>query len=169
MPAFDMIVAAANNGVIGHNGDMPWHVPEDLKHFKKTTQGHPVLMGRKTWESLPFKPLPKRLNLIMSRELVLDDVSGAAVVESIDDARQSLQRLVPEADTCFIMGGATLYDVFYEEARYVWLTRLDIAPEGDTYFTLPETRDFVLEFKEAPQISVSGVRFQIEKWHNPKA
>ena len=103
MTTLHLIVARARNGVIGKNNQLPWHLPEDLKHFKRTTLGKPVIMGRKTWESLP-KALPGRLNVVITRQA--DYVAeGATVVASIDEALE----VVKENEHAFIMGGAEIY------------------------------------------------------------
>lgn len=166
MLPLDMIVAVAQNGVIGLDGDMPWHVPEDLKHFKATTQGSPVLMGRRTWESLPRRPLPNRVNLVMTRDADLS-AEGAIIVHDLADVSQALTTHAPDALNCFVMGGATLYKALYDQARYLWLTRLEITPEGDTWFDLPEHKGFELVSRGPVQHSVSGVSFTIEQWQNP--
>lgn len=161
--AFDMIVAVARNGVIGFNGDMPWHVPEDLKHFKQVTQGHPVIMGRKTWDSLPFRPLPKRTNVVMTRDPHWS-ADGAVTAQTVDQVTMRLQDMCPEASTAYVMGGATLYDLFYPYARHIWVTRLNIEPEGDTWFQLPEDSGFVLLESRNTVTSISGIQYTIEKW-----
>ena len=103
MTTLHLIVARARNGVIGKNNQLPWHLPDDLKHFKRTTLGKPVIMGRKTWESLP-KALPGRLNVVITRQA--DYVAeGATVVASIDEALE----VVKENEHAFIMGGAEIY------------------------------------------------------------
>lgn len=134
------IAAMASNRVIGRDGHLPWHLPEDLKFFKETTLGHPILMGRKTWESLG-RPLPKRRNLVLSRSL---DPAAAAGAEILRDPEQ-LESLGLEG-TVFVIGGAEIYRLLMPRTSEILLTVLDQESEGDTVFPLFES-----EF-EAPEI-----------------
>src|SRR5665647_2840073 len=101
-----LIFARAANGVIGVNGKLPWHLPEDMVHFKRTTLGSPVIMGRKTWDSLPpkFRPLPGRLNIVVTRQPDWHSV-GALAAHSLPDA---MRRCPPDSDA-WVIGGAELY------------------------------------------------------------
>ena len=105
-----LIYARAANGVIGLNNQMPWHLPEDLAHFKRTTLGSPVLMGRKTWESIPakFRPLPGRANLILTRQ---KDwlAEGAHVVHSLEEGLILALTHCPDDKDLWVMGGADIY------------------------------------------------------------
>jgi dihydrofolate reductase len=103
-----LIYARAANGVIGANGTMPWHLPEDLAHFKALTQGHPVIMGRKTWDSLParFRPLPGRTNIVVTRQADWH-ADGAQRAASLDEALSLAEQ--SGAATAWIMGGAQIY------------------------------------------------------------
>lgn len=132
------IAAMASNRVIGRDGQLPWHLPEDLKFFKETTTGHPILMGRKTWESLG-RPLPKRRNLVLSR--TLDSASGAEILR--DPAE--LDALGLEG-TVYVIGGAEIYRLLLPRTSEILLTVLDQPAEGDTVFP-----PFESEF-EAPEI-----------------
>ena len=125
-----MIAAMGKNRVIGKNNDMPWHLPADLQHFKKTTLGCPIIMGRKTYDSIG-RPLPGRLNIILSRnvDLVID---GCTVVNSLEDAMALAEKT--GASEIFITGGAHLYNKFLENADRLYLTLIDEEFEGDTYF-----------------------------------
>ena len=124
-----IIAALAENNVIGKDNDLIWHLSEDLKHFKKLTSGHPVIMGRKTYESLPFKPLPKRKNIILSsqKKLIFE---GATTVNSIEDALKECEN----EDEIFICGGAEIYESFLPYADKMYLTRVHKSFEGDTFF-----------------------------------
>lgn len=124
-----LIIAVARNGVIGKGGALPWHVPEDLKHFKKATEGHAVIMGRKTHDSIG-RPLPKRRNIVVSgkpRSEFPGCESATTLEEAIDLAR--------ETDPCpFVIGGASLYERALPLATEIYLTMIDEEIEGDTYF-----------------------------------
>ena len=162
-----MIVAVARNGAIGLNGGMPWHVPEDAKHFKAVTEGYPVIMGRKTWESLPVRPLPSRLNIVVSRQQ--DYVAnGATLIHDYSELQPQIQAMAPDIQTAFIIGGTTIYQKFYNQCRYIWITRLDINPIGDTYFPLPEDRGFIMVMQTEPATSKSDISYVFEKWLNPE-
>lgn len=130
-PAITLIVARARNGVIGHRGGLPWRLPEDLAHFKRATLGHPVVMGRKTWESIIArngKPLPGRRNLVVSREAGLA-VPGAEVFDSL----QAALAACAEAPQVFVIGGAQLYAAALPLAQRVLLTELDADFAGDAF------------------------------------
>lgn len=124
------VVAAANNNVIGKDNRLLWNLPNDMKFFKNVTWGMPVIMGRKTFESLG-KPLPGRKNIILSRQPGLR-IEGAVVVKSIEDATF----LVKEMDVkeMMVIGGGEIFKMLFEKARRIYLTRVDASPEGDTYF-----------------------------------
>ena len=126
-----LIYARAANGVIGHNGTIPWHLPEDLAHFKALTQGHPVIMGRKTWESLPprFRPLPGRRNIVITRQTDYA-APGAEVAGSLENA---LQR-ASTAAVAFIIGGEQIYTQAMAVADRLEITEVDQEPEGDARF-----------------------------------
>ncbi|MGB5286750.1 MAG: dihydrofolate reductase [Polyangiales bacterium] len=124
-----LIVAVARNGVIGKDGGLPWHLSEDLKHFKKTTSGHAIIMGRKTYDSIG-RPLPKRRNIVVTRQADAQ-FPGCERVESID-AAIALGRT---SDPCpFIIGGASLYEAALPIATELHVTTIDEDVEGDTYF-----------------------------------
>lgn len=128
------MVAVAKNGVIGRDGDLPWRIPSDLKRFKATTLGKPVIMGRKTWESLPRKPLPSRPNIIVSK--TMGAASGAQVVSSVEAALDSAAAAAAECgagEVCLI-GGARLYTDMLPLVDRIHLTEVDLEPEGDAYF-----------------------------------
>jgi dihydrofolate reductase len=123
-----LIVARARNGTIGRDNAMPWHLPADLAHFKRTTLGRPVIMGRRTWESIG-RALPGRRNIVVSRSPSFR-ASGAEVVGSLADA----WRAVSGSDEAFVIGGAQLYAEALADADRIYLT--DIAGDvgGDTFF-----------------------------------
>ena len=129
-PLLTLIAAVARNGVIGRDNQLPWHLPEDLKRFKTLTLGHPVVMGRKTWESLPekFRPLPGRRNIVVSRNPDYR-APGAVVVASVAAALAAA-----EAAEVFVIGGAALYAEALPAARRLQLTEIDADIQGDAHF-----------------------------------
>ncbi|OGT42395.1 MAG: hypothetical protein A3F13_03365 [Gammaproteobacteria bacterium RIFCSPHIGHO2_12_FULL_40_19] len=127
-----LIVAKSKNNVIGKNNQMPWHLPADLKHFKQITMGKPIIMGRKTFDSIG-KPLPGRRNMIISRDTKLS-IAGCDVFHGIDDALKAVKN-EPEV---MIIGGANLYEQTLARAHCIYLTLIDAEFEGDTFFLAPE-------------------------------
>jgi dihydrofolate reductase len=125
-----LIVAMADNGVIGSNGAMPWHIPEDLRRFKALTLGKPCIMGRKTWDSLPRKPLPGRSNIVVTRDTGFR-AEGARVTHSLDDA----MACAGDAPEIMIIGGAELFRQALPMARRIELTEVHTAIAGDA--TMP--------------------------------
>ena len=122
-----LIVAMAKNRVIGNNNQMPWHLPADFAYFKKITIGHPVIMGRKTFESIG-RPLPARQNIIVSRNAAFH-AQGVEVVDALDAAINACR-----GEDAFIIGGATLYAEALQRADRIYLTEVDASPNGDTLF-----------------------------------
>jgi len=123
-----MIVAMAEQRVIGLDNDMPWHLPADLQHFKKVTLGKPVIMGRKTYDSIG-RALPGRLNIVISRDPELS-IEGVCCVTSIEQALTAAK----DVDEVMIIGGASIYQHFLEVANRLYLTFIDLQVTGDTYF-----------------------------------
>ncbi len=126
-----LIVAAAENHVIGRDGDLPWHLPADLRYFKNTTMGHPVIMGRRTWESFDGG-LPGRRCIVLSRNPQLE-LEGAATAGSLEEAIQ----MAGEAEEIFIAGGGEIYRIAMEQelADRILLTRIHATVEGDATFS----------------------------------
>lgn len=125
-----LVVAAARNGVIGREGGLPWRISSDMKLFKAITMGKPVIMGRKTWESLPKKPLPGRTNIVITRALGFH-APGAQVVASAEAALELARNEKP--DEIAIIGGGEIYRLFLPQADRVYLTEVDLDVAGDTY------------------------------------
>jgi len=132
MTRIALVVAVAKNGVIGRDGDLPWRLKTDLQLFKKNTLGKPVIMGRKTWESLPFRPLPKRPNIVVTRTPGYQ-AEGAIVVGDLDAAFGAAHRLAEDAgvDEVCVIGGAQIYAETRKVADRIYLTEVDAEPDGD--------------------------------------
>lgn len=152
-----LILARSENGVIGKDGGLPWHIPEDLKHFKRNTIGHAIIMGRKTYESIG-RPLPKRRNIVVTSNRALA-IEGCDVVHSLDEA-VALART--EDDEPRIVGGATLYIAALPIATRIYLTDVLRTVEGDTFF--PELGD---EWREVERTEGDGVVFRTMDRVNP--
>ena len=129
-----LIAALAENRVIGRDNQLPWHLPADLKHFKAKTLGKPIIMGRKTWDSLG-RPLPGRLNLVVSRQAGLQ-LEGAEVFATLDAARERAEAWAREqgVEEVMLIGGAQLYEQALPIADRLYLTRVALQPEGDAWF-----------------------------------
>jgi dihydrofolate reductase len=124
-----LVVAAAKNGVIGRDGALPWRIPSDLKRFKSVTMGKPIIMGRKTWDSLPKKPLPGRLNIVLTRQAGFT-AAGAVVAPD----REAALLAAGDADEICVIGGGEIYESFLPIASRIYLSEVDAMVEGDTYF-----------------------------------
>lgn len=137
-----IIVAVAENGVIGDKNALLWHISEDLKHFKAVTTGHPVVMGRKTYESLG-RPLPNRTNVVVTRQQI--EIPGCRVVHSLDEALA----LFDEDEEVFVIGGAQIYAEALSVADCFYLTRVMHPYEGDTRFPEWNEREWRLIHSES--------------------
>lgn len=149
-----LIFARAANGVIGHNNTLPWHLPEDMAHFKRTTLGCPVIMGRKTWDSLParFRPLPGRLNIVVTHQPDWQ-ADGAQRADSIVQA----MAICPADSTAWVIGGAEIYALALPMADRAVVTEIDKDFEGDAFAPV-----FAPEWKEMDrerQVSSNGLGF----------
>lgn len=143
MTQITLIAAVAENGCIGINNSMPWHLPEDFKFFRTYTAGKPVLMGRKTWESLPKKPLPNRRNIIITRQ---SDYSadGAELAASLAAA---IALCRDEAEV-MIIGGADIYNQAMPLATDLRLTEIAKAVDGDTFFPTVSSAEWIEQSRE---------------------
>ena len=144
METLSLVVGMTQERVIGKNNDLPWpRIPEDMKHFRKITSGHAVIMGRKTWDSIPekFKPLPKRENIVITRNKKLQ-LSGAEVCFSL---QQAIQHAKDRNKQPFIIGGATIYAEALPLATDIYLTLIKNNYSGDTLF--PEFDDSLFSTK----------------------
>ncbi|MFN4148064.1 MAG: dihydrofolate reductase [Rhodocyclaceae bacterium] len=150
-----IVAAVAKNGVIGKDNALPWRLPEDMAHFKALTSGHAVLMGRKTWESLPakFRPLPNRQNYVVTRDPHYV-APGATVLHSLEEVRK-----IGAGETAlFIIGGAELYRQTLPWADRLELTEIDAAFDGDAFFPDIDRRQW-REVKRAPGVAADGLRY----------
>ena len=128
-----IIAAVANNGVIGSNNNLPWYIPEDLKHYKQITTGHTLIMGRKTFESIMKslgKPLPNRKNVVVTRNIGYKVPDGVLVYSSLEDALEA----VKDDGEIFINGGGELYAQTIDKADRLYLTEVHEDKDGDVYF-----------------------------------
>lgn len=136
-----VIVAVAENGVIGDKNTLLWHISEDLRNFKRVTSGHPVVMGRKTYDSLG-RPLPNRTNVVITRQNI--EIEGCEVVHSLEEA---LSKFSAEEEV-FVIGGAQIYAEALPIADRFYLTRVHHAYEGDTSFPTWDESEWVLAESE---------------------
>lgn len=129
-----LILARAANGVIGKDGTLPWHLPEDLAHFKRTTLGCPVIMGRKTWDSLPpkFRPLPGRINVVVTRQERWSQ-NGALRAQNLRDALLICEQIQPAVEHVWVIGGAQMYEEALPLASTAVITEIDATFEGDAF------------------------------------
>ena len=154
MTEFVLVAAVADNGVIGREGGMPWHLPEDLRHFKETTMGHPVVMGRRTYESIAAQldgPLPGRTSVVLTRG-DLDAPEKVVVARGVEEALDAASQV---DEVAFVIGGATVYEQFLELADRMILTEIHDEFEGDTYF--PEFDES--EWREVERDEREGLSF----------
>ena len=135
IPVLSIVVARAANGVIGRDGDLPWRLKSDLALFKANTLGKPIIMGRKTWDSLPRKPLPGRMNVVLSRDGSFEP-QQAVVCESFLEAVQMAREQAQEdgADEVCVIGGRALFDMALPKAKRLYLTEVAAEVEGDVTF-----------------------------------
>jgi dihydrofolate reductase len=152
-----LVAAIGRNRVIGREGQLPWRLPDDLKHFKALTLGKPVVMGRKTFDSVG-KPLPGRLNVVMSRSPRA--IEGCIVVPGAQEALAACGD-VPEIA---IIGGGTIYEAFLDRADRLELTLVDAAPEGDAHFPAYEDRFREVSRREHPVDERHAVPFALTTW-----
>lgn len=160
MTEISIIVAVARDYGIGKDNQLLWHISEDLKRFKKITAGHSVIMGRKTWLSLPRRPLPKRRNIVLSRNPNFKD-EGAEAFTSIEKVLETVEN----EEKIFIIGGQKIYEQFLNIAHTLYITRVDEVFEADTFFS--EISDDNWENIETSQWFVdekSSLKYRYEKY-----
>ncbi|MGL4668651.1 MAG: dihydrofolate reductase [Saezia sp.] len=157
--SINLIFARSINGVIGRDNNMPWHLPEDLAHFRECTQGSPVIMGRKTWESLPtkFRPLPDRTNIVVTRSESWGE-EGAIHALNIKDALEKAKS--SGAENIWVIGGAQIYEAALPHATRAYVTLIKETYEGDAYAPeLPEEEWEVIESTDL-QKSAMGLKYR---------
>ncbi len=163
-----IIVAIADNGAIGVRGDLPWHISEDLKYFKRVTLGAPVIMGRGTWESIG-RPLPGRKNIVVTRS----DIPGVTCVRSLKAAFEAAEG----AEKCFVIGGAKLYKTALDEVDRLYVTHVHTnISDADAYF--PEINSYIWRVESTSELHTdpeTGLSYEFSvygkvssKWHLPK-
>ncbi len=169
-PIIGMIWAQTNQGVIGADGGMPWHLPEDLAHFKKVTLGHPVVMGRRTWDSFPekFRPLPLRTNIVVTRQqgwAATPEASGAVVLDSLEEALVEAQ-FSPGGNEVWVIGGGQVFEQAIEHCNVAVVTVINTGVAGDTQAPV---LDHEWAFRGASPLegwhkSKNGTEYRITMW-----
>lgn len=169
-----LVWAQTSTGVIGREGSMPWHLPEDLRHFTRLTTGHPVIMGRKTWESFPakYRPLPNRTNIVITRQEGWADTpaaDGAVAAPSLNDALLESQ-FAPGQELVWIIGGGNIYAQSLDVADFAVITTIDTTAEGDTF--APELGYDWTAGASMPTegwlTAANGTRYRITLWRRTK-
>ncbi len=163
----NLIYARAANGVIGKDNTMPWHLPEDLAHFRRLTQGCPVIMGRKTWESLParFRPLPGRLNIVLTRDAATAtqlQAEGALALAGLEQALAHCAALPEAPAELWVMGGAQIYAQALPLAQRVIVTEITRDYEGDAY--APELGTEWRETARESHVAASGLGYDFASY-----
>lgn len=155
-----LLAAVARGGVIGRDGTIPWRLPEDMARFRELTMGHAVVMGRRTWDSLPdrFRPLPGRRNVVVTRNPAWA-AEGAERAGSLEEALD----LVASAEKVFVIGGAEIYEAALPRADELLLTEVDLDVEGDTLFPDWDRTVFV-EMSREEHVSADGTRFAFVRY-----
>ena len=157
-----IIAAVSENGVIGRNGKLPWHLSEDLRRFKRLTMGHTIVMGRRTWESIG-RPLPRRRMIVVSRTAGFQTgVDGVLSAASLDDALRMAEAAADEE--AFVVGGAQLYREALPRADRLYLTRVCAEVDGDTRFPAYDQTDWrqiAAESRDADSRNEYPYRFEV--------
>lgn len=159
-----LFIAIADNGVIGRDNGLPWRLSGDLKYLKRMTMGKPIVMGRKTWESFPKRPLPGRPNLVITRDAAYD-APGAEVLTSANVAVARGKALAKElsVDEVMVLGGAQIYHALLEAATRIYLTEVHDHPVGDTRFEFDHSkwREVSREYHEQSEGDSSAYSFVV--------
>jgi len=160
-----LIAAVARGSVIGRGGGIPWRLPEDVAHFKSLTAGHAVVMGRRTWDSLPepFRPLPGRRNVVVTRNPQWS-ADGAERASSVEEALSLLR----DEDRVFVIGGAEIYEAALPRADELVLTEIDLEVDGDTFFPHWDRREFA-ESARDERVSGDGTPFAFVTYRRRRA
>lgn len=165
-PRLTLIVARARNGVIGRDGAMPWHIPEELAHFRRTTLDHAVIVGRRTFESIG-RPLPRRRMIVLTRDARWQ-ADGCERAGDLDEALAIAGRPSPGApgwrtDEVFVAGGAQIYALAMPRADRLLITQVCLEPEGDTRFPAPDPLRWRCVDRQR-RTSTDGTGFEIQDW-----
>ena len=144
-----LIWAQDQDGGIGKNGKLPWHVSSDLKNFKKVTLNSTVIMGRKTWESLPMKPLPNRENIVLSKTLVTEVLTFKSYEECMKDLQKK------NVSKVFIIGGRSMYQLFFDRADFLHITNIKLFEEGINEFFPIANNEIARRFKKINKVELS--------------
>lgn len=160
-----IIVAVAENGVIGREGTLPWHLSADLQRFKRLTMGHPILMGRRTWESIG-RPLPGRTSIVITRQRDYQPGhAGVLVAANLDEALTHARRVSKEIDVAFIIGGARIYEMSLPRADRLLMTVVHAAVDGDVRFPHVDWSAWRLESEEShPADANNDYRHTFQTW-----
>lgn len=159
------ILAIDNQGAIGKDNKLPWHLPEDLKFFKETTQGKIMIMGRKTFDSLG-RVLPGRLHIVITRQHLKSDHERVVYVSSLDQAIQLAKKFIPEwPDEIFIIGGAEIFKQSLDQVDQIYLTKIDKVVDGDTFYPEVDWAKFDLikhsQFETSEKFSINLYRRKV--------
>ncbi len=144
MKTISIIVAIDENNAIGKDNQLLWYIPDDLKRFKRLTTGHPVIMGKKTYESLPVKPLPNRMNIVLT-DIPGEKIENCTMAYSIEEAISHC----PDGEECFVMGGGMVYRQFLEIADRLYITFVHKEFDADTFFPEIDFSKWILKEEEA--------------------
>ncbi len=163
---FSLISAVSKNLVIGKDNKLPWHFKTDMLFFKETTAGKTVVMGRKTFESIGSKPLPKRLNIVISSSPKPDEIDDSVIW--LNDPTNLNPVFFPQLQDqeVFIVGGSSLYEYFLDKAKYLYLTMIDIEVIGDALF--PEYKDVFTQVIKENKLEEKSTMLTFYKLQNPK-
>lgn len=155
-PMLSLVVAIASNRAIGKNNDLLWHLSDDLKYFKALTTGHTILMGRKTYESFPRRPLPNRFHIVLSQQARYEE-ENVKTVRNVEEALAAL----PAGEESFVIGGGQIFRMFLPYCRKAYITEVRQAFEADTFFPELDASEWVLESARPWQKDpASGLEFR---------
>jgi len=153
-----IVVAAAQNGVIGRDNDLPWRLPADLVHFKRLTMGHPIVMGRKTFESIG-RPLPGRQNIVITTDKDFQ-AGGCIIAHTIEEALQAAKA----ANEVFIIGGSSIFDAAMPLVDKIYLTRVLADVEGDRYFNFESKKWKLIKSEKHPADAKNQYDYEFQIW-----
>jgi len=168
-PRLSIVAAVSNNGVIGQQGKLPWHLPGDLARFKELTLKHKVIMGRKTYESLPdkFRPLPGRMNMVISRNKSLS-FPGAL---KFGDFEQAIAH-VRDNEEAFVIGGEEVFKLALPKAKLVYLTRVQVECSGDAHFPVGQDLEkegfCLIQSSALLKLEEDQYPYRFQVWHRPQ-